>query len=104
MKSKSKWYSTPASARRAKPKNLTLSPEAHEALARLAERAGESESAAASRAITEQDRRETNCTTDGSSQPLPSGASTSESESERPTASPCIVEVRADGKLLWKIL
>lgn len=100
--SKSKWYSTPASARRAKPKNLTLSPEAHEALARLAERAGESESAAASRAITEQDRRETNCTTDGSSQPLPSGASTS--ESERPTSSPCIIEVTSEGKLLWKIL
>lgn len=35
-----RWYSTPAAARRAKPRNLTLTPEASAALDWLAEQAG----------------------------------------------------------------
>jgi hypothetical protein len=49
------WHSTPATARKAKPKNLTLTPEAHAALAFLAPAPGQA-SYEASAAIVERAR------------------------------------------------
>jgi hypothetical protein len=55
---KGQWYSAPAAKRKAKPKNLTLTPEAHEALAALTSRpGGDSAAQEASAAICERAER-----------------------------------------------